>query len=142
MEQRPGVPLTSGRPSPVGRLGGCWSGAWAALGEGGSGGAGSSMGVRRPALLAERAHLLLTTGAAELCNCSLPGVQGAISRRGKESCRDYFCSHGARPSLHSLKGFSHFSDSLAVRFFFFFKWVNSLLAKTMPVQTEPLCTYC
>lgn len=110
--------LTSGCPSRVGRPGGYWSGAWAALGEGGRRGAGSSLGVRGPVLLAERAHLLLTTGAAELCNCSLPGVQGAISRQGEESFCDYFRSHGARFSPHSLKDFSHFSDSFAVRLLF------------------------
>lgn len=120
MEQWPGVSLTSGCPSHVGRLGGCWSGAWAALGEGGrSGGASSSIGVHGPVLLAERAHLLLTTGAAELCNCWLPGVQGAISPRGEESFCDYFCSHGARFSPHSLKRLFSFFRSFGCYFFFF-----------------------
>lgn len=99
MEQWPGVSLTSGSRSPVGRLGGCWSGAW---------GAGSSKGVHRGRLLAGRARLLLTTGAAELGNPSLLVVQGAISPLGEGSCRDYFCSHGAGFSPHSLKRLSSF----------------------------------
>lgn len=76
----------------------------------------AAWGVHRPALLAERAHLLLTTGAAELCNCSLPGVQGAISQQDGESFCHYSCSYGARFSSHTLKDSSHFSDSFAVRF--------------------------
>lgn len=75
-------------------------------------------GVCWPELLAKRIYLLLTTGTAELHNCSLPRVQGATSRQGQESFCDYFCSRRARFSPCSLKDFSHFSDSFPIRFFF------------------------
>lgn len=73
--------------------------------------------VSWPELLAKRVYLLLTTGTAELHNCSLPRVQGATSRQGQESFCDYFCSCRARFPPCSLKGFSHFSDCFPIRFF-------------------------
>lgn len=83
-------------------------------------------GVRWPGLLAKRVYLLLTTGTAELHNCSLRRVRGAASRQGQESFCDYFCSCRARFSPCSLKDFSHFSDSFPIRFFF---KISELLAR-------------
>lgn len=97
------------------------------LTEGGWVGTGAAPGQPReeaeeglcwPELLAKGIYLWLTTGTAELHNCSLPRVQGAASRQGQESFCDYFCSCRARFSPCSLKDFSHFSDSFPVRFFF------------------------
>lgn len=101
-------------PLGVRLMEGGWVGTGAVPGQPGE---EAEEGVRWPELLAKRVYLLLTTGTAELHNCSLPRVQGAISQQGQESFCDYFCSRTARFSPCSLKDFSHFSDSFPVRFF-------------------------
>lgn len=42
-------------------------------------------GVCWPEILAKRVYLLLTTGTAELHNCSLPRVQGPLHSRARKA---------------------------------------------------------
>lgn len=119
----PGASLTSGRPWHMGG----WLGSGAGPGQPWE---KACRGGRRHGG-AERVHLLLTTGAAELCHCSLPRVSAAISQQGEESCCDYFCSQGARFSPKSLKYNFFVQIPLLLLFFFLSQWIQGSLKQCL-----------
>lgn len=77
MEQWLGVSLTSGRPSHAGRLGGCWSGAWAALAKaGGRGRPGAAHGGAQPGTPGKESPFIINHRQLTSATARCPGCRG------------------------------------------------------------------